>query len=277
MQRRMQRIRGNDRILAGIGAIALAALGGCGGGGDGGPDASPGGGVDAPGGGDAGLVSFSSDIRPIFLTKCVSCHHPASAIDVDLTDPFDPEHGIILRPNTWVPNGSQETVIVDPGNVANSFLIKKIEAETLDDHVDGSPMPMHIEPLTTAELDAVKQWIRDGAQDDAFFAQSVAPIFGTQITLGRASGKCTWCHYPGSPTGLDVLNPFDPVTGMVDRASVFGGTIVIPGDVENSFLIEKLEQMQPSGGAAMPYHPPRLTAEEQALVRAWVEQGALDN
>lgn len=260
----MQRLRGNDKALACIGALAVAMLGGCGGGG---------GGDEV----DAGPVSFARDIQPIFNAKCISCHHPESAIEVDLTNPFDPELGIIERPNTWAPNGSQQALIVDPGNVDNSFLVKKIEDESLDDHVDGAPMPLHEERVTAEELEAIEQWIRDGAQNDAFFADNVAPIFGTEITLGRASGKCTWCHYPGSPTGLDVLDPFDAEEGMVNRDSAYGGKIVIPGDVENSFLIEKLASMQPLGGQPMPYRPPRLTAEEQALVRAWIAQGAQNN
>jgi hypothetical protein len=267
----MQRIRGNDKVLACIGAIALAVLGGCG------DDGGGGGGSGDGGAPDAGSVSFVSDIRPIFAAKCISCHHPTSAIDVDLTNPFDPDHGIIRRANTWVPNGSQETLIVDPGNVDNSFLIRKVEAESLEGHVDGSPMPLYLERVTAEELDQIEQWIRDGAKNDAFFADNVAPIFGTAISLGRSAGKCTWCHYPGSPTGLDVLDPFDPDEGMVNRASAYGGMIVTPGDVDNSFLIEKLEQMQPSGGNAMPYRPPRLTAGEQALLRAWVAQGAQNN
>jgi hypothetical protein len=265
----MQRLRRYDEILACIGALALAALGGCGdGGGDGG-----GGDVDV----DAGPVSFAADIQPIFAAKCIACHHPESAIDVDLTAPFDPEHGIVGRENTWVPNGSQETLIVDPGNLDNSFLIKKVEDESLEDHIDGAPMPMYVDRVTADELDRIKQWISDGAQNDAFFTESVAPIFGTEITLRSASGKCTWCHYPGSPTGLDVTNPFNPDEGMVGRDSIFGGTIVTPGDVENSFLVEKLESMQPAGGQPMPSHPPRLTADEKALLRAWVAQGAQNN
>ncbi|HWN66079.1 MAG TPA: hypothetical protein VNM90_00500 [Haliangium sp.] len=267
----MTRTCRNDLIQVCIGALALAALGACGDdGGGGGIDAGGGNGPD--GGGDA--VSYAADIQPIFAGKCMFCHRPGSAIDVDLLNAFDPDHGIIERENTWVPAGSQETLIVDPGNVDNSFLIKKVEAETLEPHIDGSPMPLAINRVTAAELDTIKQWISDGAQNDAFFTDNVAPIFGTRVTLGAAAGKCTWCHFPGAPNGLDVTDPFDTTTGMVNRGSIYGGTIVIPGDVENSFLIEKLESVQPSGGQPMPYQPPRLTAEEQALVRAWVEQGA---
>lgn len=259
----MRRSRYGAMGKIGICAIVLGTIIGCGGGDESVIDAGP--------------VSFASDIKPIFDRKCISCHHPGSAIEVDLTDPFDPDLGIIRRPNTWVPAGSQQALIVDPGNVEGSFLIKKVTEESLSHAVDGDPMPMSIARLTAEELGAVEQWIRDGAQNDAFFAQSVAPIFGTEITLRSASGKCTWCHYPGSPTGLDVLNPFDPVEGMVGRESVYGGLIVDPGNVEGSFLVEKLAQLQPAGGNPMPYHPPRLTSEEIALLRAWVAQGALDN
>ena len=248
----------------GVLAIALGMVMGCGG--SGGERSI-----------DAGPVSFAADIKPIFDRKCISCHHPTSAIEVDLTNPFDPELGIVGRANTWVPNGSAQALIVDPGNVEGSFLIKKVEEEYLDHAVDGDPMPLHLARLTPEELGAVEQWIRDGAQDDAFFADNVAPIFGTEITLRRTSGKCTWCHYPGSPTGLDVLNPFDPDEGMVGRDSIYGGSIVAPGDVEGSSLMEKLEQLEPAGGNPMPYHPPRLTPEELSLLRAWVAQGALDN
>lgn len=266
----MQRNRNSSEILAIFGAIGAIALGACGGGGGGGVDAAP-----RP---DAGPVSYAADIRPIFQGKCISCHHPTSGIDVDLENPFDPEHGIINRANTWVPNGSKETLIVEPGNLENSFLLKKIEETNLDDHVDGSPMPMRIARVTAGELEDIKQWIRDGAQNDAFFAENVAPVFGTELTLRSASGKCTWCHYPGSPTGLSVLDPFDPEEGMVDvDSSLVLGKIVAPGDVEGSFLIEKLEQMQPRAGNAMPYHPPRLTADEIEAVRAWVAQGAQNN
>lgn len=261
----MRRSSKSTKMWMAMGAMAMGWLGGCGG--DGADDSVV----------DAGPISFAADIKPIFDSKCISCHHPDSAIDVDLTNPFDPEHGIIERENTWVPAGSEQTLIVDPGNLDNSFLIKKVEGDSLEDHKDGGPMPMEVARVTADELERIKQWIQDGAQNDDYFAQNVAPIFGTEISLRGTAGKCTWCHYPGSPTGLDVLNPFDPEEGMVGRESTYGGIIVAPGDVEGSFLIEKLEQMDPAGGFPMPYQPPPLTADELARVRAWIAQGALNN
>ena len=224
---------------------------------------------------DDGEVSFSEDIAPIFAALCNDCHHPGAALPVDFTNPFDPETGIVDRPNTWVPNGSQQTLLVDPGNPDNSFLLVKIEAEELDSHVDGSPMPLLLPRLDADELAAVERWIADGATDDAGFRADVAPLFGTEITLGRDGGRCTFCHYPGSPTGMSVLDVFDPVEGMVGRASLFGGTIVVPGDPDASVLMTKLRGE--TLGQQMPLHHRRVTAEEAAQIREWITLGARDD
>jgi mono/diheme cytochrome c family protein len=220
-------------------------------------------------------VSFARDIRPIFNGRCVDCHWPGSPIGVDLLNPFDPDEGIIERHNSWLSQGSEQTLIVDPGNVSNSFLVKKLAEPELDRSVDGAPMPLQIEVLTQAELDAVSQWITDGAQNDAFFSAQVAPIFGTALTLGRAAGKCTFCHYPGALNGMSVLDVFDPDEGMVGVESRFGGTIVVPGDPESSILMQKLLGTGP--GEAMPWHPPRLSEQQVQLVIDWIAEGAKNN
>ena len=219
-------------------------------------------------------VSFSADVAPIFDAKCNACHWTGNAVNVDLTDPFDPETGLILHPNSHTE--SDYEYLVDPGNVENSSLIVKISDPNLPTSEDGNPMPWDVPRVTEEELDDIKQWIADGANDDAFFAENVAPVFGTEVTLRRFSGKCTWCHAPGAPHSLDVTNVFDPEVGMVDVDSVFGGKIVAPGDVENSMLIEKLESDNPPG-APMPRHYEPLTEAEVDVITRWVAAGAPDN
>jgi mono/diheme cytochrome c family protein len=224
---------------------------------------------------DAGPVSYQNDIKPIFDALCVDCHRPGAAIDYNFVDPFDPVNGIINRENSWFDKGARQEVIVDPGNPGNSFLVAKVADPNLDYDTSGNTMPMLIDRLTQAEMDAVAQWITDGAQDDAFFRDEVAPIFGTEVTLRRQSGKCTWCHFPGVPNGLSVIDVFDPVEGMVDVDSQFGGKIVLPGDPENSVLMQKLES--PGPAARMPLHPRRLTEQEVQLITDWIAQGAQNN
>jgi hypothetical protein len=52
---------------------------------------------------------------------------------------------------------------------------------------------------------------------------------------------------------------------------------VMPGSPETSFLVEKIAEAMPSGGAAMPLHYDRLTSTEVEVLRDWIAEGALDN
>jgi hypothetical protein len=66
-------------------------------------------------------VGFTAQVAPIFAGKCNFCHHPDNAVQVDLTQPFDPEVGIIGRPNSWTK--SEKTILVVPGDPEASALI----------------------------------------------------------------------------------------------------------------------------------------------------------
>jgi hypothetical protein len=296
-ERRSRRPR--SRALAIGGALLCAAwLAGCGGGGGGdgddasdgadGDDAGDGGdgddagddgddagddaGDDGGDGGDGGEVSYTADIRPIFEDKCVYCHHADSASEVDLTSPFGPQ-GLIERPNSW--KGSSFTLLVDPGNPDNSFILHKVSETSLDPEVEGQPMPIQIPPLSEAEIDVVANWIDTGAQDGGPY-NPVATIFGTDpLSLGVEAGSCTWCHYPGSETRLDVTDPLDPVFGLVDVNAAVGGVRVIPNEPENSILITKLEGADE--GPQMPYNPARLSSGEIAALTQWIADGAPEN
>src|SRR5689334_18577852 len=93
---------------------ALVCLAGCGGG------------TSSEGSGQtAHAVTFSHDVAPIFAQSCVYCHHTGSPTAVDFTHPFDATMGIIRRPNSWM--DTRAKLLVDPGNVSNSFLIDKVE------------------------------------------------------------------------------------------------------------------------------------------------------
>jgi hypothetical protein len=138
-------------------------------------------------------------------------------------------------------------------------------------------MPSQIERVTDSELADIEQWIRDGAQNNAFFNDKVAPVFGTEVTLGRHIGKCTLCHYPGSFTRLNVLTPFDPQVGLVGVESFLSADLrVEPGSPDKSFLIEKLKA-EPSVGSTMPLQYQRLNDNEIEILRKWIAQGANDD
>jgi hypothetical protein len=112
------------------------------------------------------------------------------------------------------------------------------------------------------------------------YGDDVQPIFRT---------RCTTCHHPSSPIGVDIQNPFAPDRGLVNAPNSWGQehpelgmpTLnVAPGDPENSFLIDKLTGNLPvngNGGASMPYQVPPITPPELAILEKWVTDGAHDD
>ncbi len=220
-------------------------------------------------------VSYSKDIAPIFEGRCNICHHPTSAIGHEFTVAFDPDRGVVNRENSWIADhDSPYELIVDPGNPANSSLVGKVGDPDLDPLTDGNKMPFLPEVLSDVELASVEAWITAGANNDATF-EPVARIFGTEISLRPSlSGRCTWCHYPDSPTGLSVLDVFDPDEGMVGVAASSGGVLVVPGDPANSVLMRRLRG---EGGARMPLHFTPLSPEEVQKIVDWIVVGAPNN
>lgn len=221
---------------------------------------------------DPDPFTFSFNIKPIFANHCNDCHGSTSALGYDFTNPFDPAKGIVGRVNSWASQGSKQAKVVDPGNVENSSIIAKVTRLDLDEHKEGGPMPWQIPYLAQAEVDAIRKWITDGAKNDQFYASSVAPIFGTAVSLGADAGKCTWCHYRNSPTLMSVLDVFDPAIGLVGASSRYGGKIVVPGDPDNSVLWKKVAGT--TSGPRMPLHRDRLNDQQVQDLRTWIAAGA---
>lgn len=107
------------------------------------------------------------------------------------------------------------------------------------------------------------------------YAQEVQPIYDTH---------CTSCHVAGgfSSTfgGLSMrLNAADSHGDTVDRASSQRPDLLLikPGDSAASYLFQKVSSDSPSGGETMPLFGPRLTSSELAILRDWIDQGAINN
>jgi hypothetical protein len=113
---------------------------------------------------------FQTQIRPIFGDgtslgtaggKCGYCHYPGG-MTPDLTNPFDPTNGVI---NTSGIGIYADKTRVIPGDPDGSLLIQKVEA-TEESAEIGAPMPLHYTPLTAEQVETVRQWILEGAQDN---------------------------------------------------------------------------------------------------------------
>lgn len=225
----------------------------------------------------AATVSYAEQVRPIFAAKCVACHHPGSPLMLDLQDPFDPELGIINRPNSYTE--ARNKVVVVPGKPEKSALIDKVAAKDLDHEKDGDPMPFVVEDVTADEIATIRTWIEDGAKNDTFYEEEVAPIFGDGVHLGRRIGKCSFCHTASSPFAPDLVNPFDSKRGVVNVAAGIGGVRVKPGDPDASVLFRKISEkpLPMELGAHMPRVFEPLTAAEIETLETWIREGALEN
>ena len=98
-------------------------------------------------------------------------------------------------------------------------------------------------------------------------AATLAPSgSGSSVTWGQVGpvfiAKCVMCHGPTLATnGLNLSTYADAMKGAA------AGPVILPNDSANS----KLFQVQSQGG-----HPGQLSAEELALVQAWIDSGAIE-
>ncbi len=119
----------------------------------------------------------------------------------------------------------------------------------------------------------------------SFFTISTPVVLGPTLDQIQAvvfSPSCATagCHTGPAgnilPTGLDLTNANASFVSLVNAMSMqsMGETLVIPGDPDNSYLIQKLEG---NGlGNVMP-PPPRATLPPAtiAVIRQWITDGAL--
>ena len=112
------------------------------------------------------------------------------------------------------------------------------------------------------------------------FASIQREIFESTDSAGRSA--CTSCHSNTgrAPSGGLNLNhdvAYEQLVGATSRAKP-GAVRIIPGDPDNSYLIQKLEGAAGIVGRRMPQNgPPYLTDGQILIVRRWITIGAPRN
>jgi len=97
-------------------------------------------------------VSYFKDIRPLFQAQCQGCHQPAK-----------PEGGFVMTEAGRLRDaGDSGTAGVVPGKPEESHLL----AQITPDAEGRAEMPKDGKALAVAEIDLVRRWIAEGAQDD---------------------------------------------------------------------------------------------------------------
>ncbi len=156
---RVRVVRCASVLLATVGFM----LAGCGGGGGGGGSASPNPPTQPPppppsGGGNPNLEpTFASIQQHVFTPICTACHVGASAPEGLRLDEAN-SYALLVG----IASAQQPGVLrVAPGDPTGSYLIQKLEGTA----AVGGRMPLGGTPLPQADIDVIRQWIVDGAQN----------------------------------------------------------------------------------------------------------------
>ncbi len=101
-------------------------------------------------------VSFSAEVVPIFTAHCWLCH-PPMANGMDLSAQFAYGELVNVPSVNWAP-----ALRVVPGDPEASVLWNKVNfTETY-----GLGMPPNGAPLSSAELQTIREWIEQGAMNN---------------------------------------------------------------------------------------------------------------
>ena len=99
---------------------------------------------------------FASIQANVFTPICTQCHIGASA---PLGLQLDETHSYALL--VGIPSAEQPGVLrVSPGNPDNSYIVRKLQGTP---GISGGQMPLGQSPLPQSTIDAIRQWITDGA------------------------------------------------------------------------------------------------------------------
>jgi WD40 repeat protein len=99
----------------------------------------------------AAEVSFTKDIAPIFVAKCLGCHNAEKAKGGYRLHSFD----ALMKP------GSSKDAPIVAGKSSESILFQLITAKDEDER-----MPQKDDALPAAQIGLIKQWIEQGARFD---------------------------------------------------------------------------------------------------------------
>ena len=129
-------------------------------------------------------------------------------------------------------------------------------------------------------LGTMVSWLTFAAACDDGEDQDAPPTF-TELHERVLQPSCVFatCHQQGaSAAGMMALDRDLAHAALVDVSAVAapGRIRVIPGDPEQSYVMEKITNATPTAGEQMPPDAP-LEAERVELVRAWIEAGAADD
>lgn len=91
-------------------------------------------------------VSFSADVKPIIDSRCATCH------GIDRI-----EGGLVMLTYEELMQGGEDGQVIIPGDAGGSLLVQLIES---------GKMPKRGPKVTPVELEVIRTWVNEGAQNN---------------------------------------------------------------------------------------------------------------
>lgn len=104
------------------------------------------------------MPTLSSIQSLVFDPRCVE-HHGDQAAQAGL----DLSEGMSFEALVNAPSTQSALDLVEPGDPENSYLVHKIEGRA---GIVGGTMPPIGDPLSAEEIEAIRQWIAGGAENN---------------------------------------------------------------------------------------------------------------
>lgn len=196
----------------------------------------------APAGSPPAQVQFARDVRPVLDRSCASCH----SADLKMADLDLSAHDAAMR-------GGEHGPVIVPGNAEGSKLYRVIAG------LDKPSMPMDGDPLAAHEVAAIKAWIDQGAvwEDTVNFARDIQPVM---------EKTCWTCHNP-----VLRMSQLDLTTRESALKGGSRGVVLVPGKAEQSRVYRAVAGLDT---ISMPLEGGKLTPEQVAKFKAWIDAGA---
>jgi hypothetical protein len=176
-----------DRHRSWLAPLVMACAAGCAGNGQGldanGQPIGAGGGSSSGGGTGEVTADFESIQENVFTPICSKCHIGGSAPEGLQLDAAHSYNLLVGVPSNEQPNLDR----VKAGDPDDSYLVHKIEGLA---GISGGQMPLGETPLPEATINAIRQWIANGAPNapagmsavQSFALQGSAPVAGAAVS-----------------------------------------------------------------------------------------------
>lgn len=196
---------------------------------------------------DPDTIYFVQDLLPILVSNCAKsgCHDANTA-----------QNGVVLNSYVQV----MATADVRPGDAEKSDLYEVLVEDDPDKKMPPSPNT----PLRPEQIEMVRTWIEQGAQDLSCSDSAIVACDTTSVSFSATvdpilTVHCKGCHNANGSSGGVNLSTYAGVATVANSGKLYGAIAHLPG-------FSKM----PQGGAQLPDC-------EIRQIKSWIDAGALDN